>query len=50
MKLVNSDSQANDHPSLFSALQEQMGLKLERITAREDFVVVDQAQRIPVAN
>ncbi len=50
VELVNSDSQANDHPSLFSALEEQMGLKLERITAPVDFVVVDHAHRIPVAN
>ncbi len=49
-ELVSGDSQANDRPSLFSAIQEQMGLKLERIMAPEDFVVVDHAQRIPVAN
>jgi uncharacterized protein (TIGR03435 family) len=49
-ELTSSNSQANDRPSLFSALQEQMGLKLERITAPVDFVVVDHAQRLPVAN
>jgi uncharacterized protein (TIGR03435 family) len=49
-ELASVDSQGNDRPSLFSAIQEQLGLKLERITAPVDFVVVDHAQRIPVAN
>jgi uncharacterized protein (TIGR03435 family) len=49
-ELASADSQANERPSLFSAIQEQMGLKLKRITAPVDFVVVDRAQRIPVAN
>ena len=47
---ASADSQANNRPSLFSAIQEQLGLKLERITAPVDFIVVDRAQRIPNAN
>ena len=50
VELGGGDSQASDRSSLFSAIQEQLGLKLERITAPLDFVVVDHAQRIPVAN
>jgi uncharacterized protein (TIGR03435 family) len=49
-ELASADSPANERPSLFRAIQEQLGLKLERITAPEDFVVVDRAQRVPVAN
>jgi uncharacterized protein (TIGR03435 family) len=49
-ELASADSQANERPSLFSAIQEQLGLKLERITAPVNFVIVDHAQRIPVAN
>jgi uncharacterized protein (TIGR03435 family) len=47
---AGTNSQANEGPSLFSAIQEQLGLKLERTTMPVDFVVVDHAQRIPVAN
>jgi uncharacterized protein (TIGR03435 family) len=54
VELASVDSQASERPlllgSLFSAIQEQLGLKLERITAPVDFVVVDHAQRIPAAN
>jgi uncharacterized protein (TIGR03435 family) len=37
-------------PSLFTALQEQMGLKLERIKTQADFVIVDHAERVPSPN
>ena len=40
----------NAAPSLFTAIQEQLGLKLERITMPVDFIVVDHAQRTPAAN
>jgi uncharacterized protein (TIGR03435 family) len=34
-----------DGPSLFTALQEQLGLKLERIKAPRKFLVIDQIER-----
>ena len=32
-------------PSIFAALQQQLGLKLEPITAHRDFIVIDHAER-----
>jgi len=36
---------ANDFPSLFAAIQEQLGLKLEAQRAPVDTLVIDSAQR-----
>jgi uncharacterized protein (TIGR03435 family) len=37
-------------PTLFSALQEQLGLKLETSKAPIEVLVIDHAQRIPAEN
>jgi uncharacterized protein (TIGR03435 family) len=44
---VSSDSSAA--PGLFTAIQEQLGLKLERVKAQTDVLVVDGVER-PSAN
>jgi uncharacterized protein (TIGR03435 family) len=41
---------ASEGPSLFTALQEQFGLRLESIRAPLDFVVIDHAERVPIPN
>jgi uncharacterized protein (TIGR03435 family) len=41
---------ATEGPSLFTVLQEQLGLRLESIRAPLDFVVVDHAERVPIPN
>ena len=50
---VDDAAAANDPaagPSLFTALQEQLGLRLESTRAPVETIIVDQAQRTPVEN
>jgi uncharacterized protein (TIGR03435 family) len=41
---------ASDHPSLFQAIQQQLGLKLESGRAPARVLVVDHIERVPAAN
>ncbi len=39
-----------DHGSIFSAIQEQLGLKLESQKVPTDYLVIDHVDRVPTAN
>jgi uncharacterized protein (TIGR03435 family) len=45
--LLDSDEHG---PSLFSAVQQQLGLKLEGRKDEVEVMVIDHADRVPVAN
>jgi uncharacterized protein (TIGR03435 family) len=44
------DGQIDTVPTLFGALQQQLGLKLELKKAKIDALIVDHADRIPTEN
>jgi uncharacterized protein (TIGR03435 family) len=37
-------------PTLFKALQDQLGLKLEAAKAPQDVLVIDKAEKVPIEN
>ena len=41
---------SNSAPSLFTAIQQQLGLKLEARKSGVDVLIVDQAEKVPTAN
>jgi len=41
---------ATDSPSIFTALKDQMGLRLDRHKVQVEFLVIDHVDRVPLAN
>jgi uncharacterized protein (TIGR03435 family) len=45
MQIASDPSAVPRAPGIFTALEEQLGLRLERIRAPRDFIVIDQVER-----
>jgi uncharacterized protein (TIGR03435 family) len=45
-----SDPNGDDGPTIFTALDQQLGLKLQKVKQTLDRIVIDQADKIPAAN
>ena len=44
------DDSGDSGPSVFSAIQDQLGLKLEPHKSPVEILVIDHAEKVPVAN
>jgi uncharacterized protein (TIGR03435 family) len=45
-----ADADTTPHPDIFSAIQQQLGLKLEVSKGPLDVLIIDHAEKIPIAN
>jgi uncharacterized protein (TIGR03435 family) len=45
-----ADSASDPGPDLIAAVQQQLGLRLVRSRAKVDVLVIDKAEKVPVAN
>ena len=50
LPFATADNPANDSPGLSTALQDQLGLKLDRAKGMLDVIVVDRADKTPTEN
>jgi uncharacterized protein (TIGR03435 family) len=46
----SADADTTAHPDIFGAVQQQLGLKLEISKAPLDVLIIDHAEKIPIAN
>jgi uncharacterized protein (TIGR03435 family) len=50
MQPLSAQPDADSGPNLFAAVQEQLGLKLEKAKGPVEILVVDHAEKVPTGN